>query len=186
MPWQLGPTMRTPLSATARCELGLELAALRAGLPEACRQHHGEGDAGLAAIADGLGDAGCRHGDEGELARLGHRGDVGIAGKPMQLPILGIDGVDAARIAGILERLDRLPADAGEVGRCADDGDALRMEKSLEAQDVTSHATDLQPDNKSRSRASIFLARAAADDIVVGHFGLGQACRDCKLAAYEP
>ena len=112
MPWQLGPTMRTPLSVDGGLELGLQLAALRPGLAEAGGQHHRERDAGLAAVADGLGDAGRRHGHDGQVARLLHRHDVGIALESVQLGILGIDREDAALVAGVLERLDRMAADA--------------------------------------------------------------------------
>ena len=51
-------------------QLRLQLAPLRPRLAEAGGQHHGERDAGLAAVADGLGDAGRRHGHHGQVARL--------------------------------------------------------------------------------------------------------------------
>ena len=91
MPWQLGPTMRTPLSVDGALQLVFQLAALGAGLAEAGGQHHGERNAGLAAVAHGLRDAGRRHGDDGEVARLADRHGVRIALEAVHLRILRID-----------------------------------------------------------------------------------------------
>ena len=79
MPWQLGPTMRTPLSFTARFNSSSSLRPSASGLAKARGQHHGERNAGLAAIADGLRHAGRRHGNDGHVARLADRHGVRIA-----------------------------------------------------------------------------------------------------------
>ena len=73
-------------------QLLLQLAALGAGLAEARGQHHGERDAGLAAVADRRGDGRRRHGDDGEVAGPIDRDGVGIALEAVHLGILGIDG----------------------------------------------------------------------------------------------
>ena len=66
-------------------QLGLQLASLRAGLAEAGRQHHGERNAGLAAVADRLRHAGRRHGNDRQVARLVDGAHVGKAGQAVQL-----------------------------------------------------------------------------------------------------
>ena len=114
-------------------QLVLELAALGTGLPEAGGQHHRKRDLRLAAVADRLRDGRCRHRDDGEVARLPDRRRIRIALEAVQLGILGVDREDAALEAGTLQRLDRVPADAGEVGGRTDDGDAARVEQALEA-----------------------------------------------------
>ena len=94
--------------------------------------------------------------------------DVGIAREPVQLGILGIDREDAALVAGILERLDRVAADAGEVGGRADDGDAFGMEQTLEAQGQPL-PRDPRPkaNNKSPLPSSIFLRKSSALAVAV-------------------
>jgi hypothetical protein len=134
MPWQLGPMTRTPLSLAARFQLGFQRAAGRAGFAEAGGQYHGGADAGLAAVADGLGYARRRHGYHRQVARRVDGGHMRIAGEAVHLRILGIDGKDTTPVAGRLQRLDRMAADAAQVSRCADDGDAAWMEQGIEAQ----------------------------------------------------
>ena len=109
-------------------QLLLQLAPLGSRLAKAGGEHHRERDAGLAAVADRLDDAGRGDRDHRQLARRGDGHDVRIAREPVQLRIPGIDGKDAAAVAGVLQRLERVAADAGDVGGRADDGDALWME----------------------------------------------------------
>ena len=114
-------------------QLSFELASIGPCLAESCRQHHRKADAGLAAVADRLRHRRGWHRDQRQLARLVDGAGIGIALEPVQLLVLGIDRKDAARIAGVLQRLDRLPADAGEIGGRADDGNAPRMKQFLKA-----------------------------------------------------
>jgi hypothetical protein len=109
-------------------QLLLQLASLRSRLAKAGGEHHREGNAGLAAVANCLDDAGRGDRDHRQLARRGDGHDIRKAGEPMQLRIPGIDGKDAAAVAGVLQRLERVAADAVDVGGSADDGDALWME----------------------------------------------------------
>ena len=114
-------------------QLVLELAPFGAGLTEAGGEHHRERNAGLAAIAHRLRHAGRRHGDDGQVARLADRHGVRIALEPVHLGILRIDEIQAALVARVLERLDRMPADARQVRRCPDDGNRFGVKQALEA-----------------------------------------------------
>ena len=134
MPWQLGPTMRTPVSASARFSSS---SSLRPSAPDSRKPAVSTTAKGMPALPQsriawttpgaGTATTASSHGD-------GDRHDVGKAREPVQLRIPGIDGEDAAAVAGVLQRLERVAADAGDVGGGADDGDALWMEKTLEAQ----------------------------------------------------
>ena len=114
-------------------QLLLELAPFGPRLAEAGRQHHRKRNGSLAAVAQRLAHCRRRHGHDGKVARLTDRAGVGMALEAVQLPILGIDEMDRALVARVPERLDRVPADAGEIRRSADDGDGTWMKETLEA-----------------------------------------------------
>jgi hypothetical protein len=115
-------------------ELLLQLAPLSSGLAEAGGQHDRKWNAGLAAVADGLRHTRGRNGDDGQVAGRPDRRDIRIAREPVQLAVLGVDEKNRAGVAGVLQPLDRLAADAGEIRGRADDGNAAGLEQALEAQ----------------------------------------------------
>ena len=162
MPWQLGPTTRTPLSASGALQLVLQLAALG---PVSRKPAVSTTAKGMPALPQSR--MACAHAGAGTATTARSHGasmrhGVGIALEAVHLRILGIDGKDAALVAGGLQRLDRVAADAGEVGRGADDGDAARMEKTLEAQGQPLPRDPLpKANNKSPLPSSIFLRKSS-------------------------
>ena len=94
---------------------------LFAHLAETAGQHQRERDPGLPALLDGIGHSLCGQRDQGHVARLRHRQEIGIAGETFDVVVFGIDWVDRAGVAEIGEQTQRLAANAGRVIRYADD-----------------------------------------------------------------
>ena len=100
------------------------------GFAETGGQDDGKRNTGLAALLDGVRHQRTRYRDQCDVAGLGHRADMGIAGEAFDLRVFRIDRVDLALIAVFGEQLDRLTADARQVGGSADDGDTARIEQA--------------------------------------------------------
>ena len=138
MPWQLGPTMRTPLSSTARLSSS---SSLRPSAPVSRKPAVSTTANGMLALPQSRIACATPGAGTATMARshgCADRHGVRIALEPVHLRILRIDEIQAALVAGILERLDRMPADAGEVRRCPDDGNGLRVKQALEAHVLSS------------------------------------------------
>ena len=77
-------------------ELLLQRDAFAAHFAEARRQHDGERDAGSAALLDYAEDMLRRERHECDVAGLGHRSDIFIAGESLDFGIFRIDRIDLA------------------------------------------------------------------------------------------
>ena len=139
MPRQFGPFTRTPLFFAASTSCACSACAFLADFAEARGEHERVGNAGAAAFLDHAG-----HVLRGERDRARRRtacgtaAQVRIAGEAFDLRVLRIDRVDLALVAELGEKPDRLAADARQVVRGADDGDAARIEEAGEVGHVLS------------------------------------------------
>ncbi len=131
--------------------LPLERDSLLAHLAESRAVDHGERDALASALADRLDDACAAHGHDGDVARPVDRGDGRVAAQARDLGMLRVDRVHAARVAERGQELDRLPADAPQVVRSPDDGDAARIEEQVPAGRLGGHRAAPPPQGSIRT-----------------------------------
>ena len=165
MPWQLGPTMRTPLSLTARFSSS---SSLRPSAPVSRKPAVSTTANGMPALPQSRTACATPGAGTAMMARshgCADRHGVRIALEAVHLRILRIDEIQAALVAGVLERLDRMPADARQVRRCPDDGNRFGVKQALEAHDRSSRWIEFSCAgvrfNRCAPRASSAAGRAA-------------------------
>ena len=118
-------------------QLVIEFLAGFAGFTETCRQNDREGDAGFSALFDGPRHQSTRQGNQCDVAGFGYRGDIRITLQSLDLGVFGIDRINLSLKAIFGQQLDRLAADACEVGGGANDSDTAWIEKAREVWDGT-------------------------------------------------
>ena len=109
-------------------------APFRPDLAEAAGDHdHGFDPAPATRIDDARHRCG-RDDQHGQLHRIGHCGDVGIAAQPQYLVGFGVDRVDRAAIAAfrVGQIAHHAVADLGRIAAGADHGDAVGGEEGGE------------------------------------------------------
>ena len=74
--------------------------------------------------------------DDGQVHRVGNRGDVGIATPAQDFVEVRVDGIDPALIAVRQQVVDHAVAQLPRGGRRADDGHPARLEKGREGFDI--------------------------------------------------
>ena len=104
-------------------ELLLELGAGGALLFESCCQDGGVGDLGLPELPDLVCDEGVLDGEHGEVHGLPDLGDGCVRLQTLDLPSLGVDGVELPLEAGVDHVLDKHTAQLCLIVGCTDDGD---------------------------------------------------------------
>ena len=104
-------------------ELLLELRSGCALLLESGCEDGGVGHLGLAELLDLLCYEGVLDGEDREVDGLPDLGDGGVGLQALDLPALGIDGVELALEARVYHVLDKHTAQFGLIVGCTDDGD---------------------------------------------------------------
>src|SRR5262249_14784518 len=102
-------------------------------LAEARAEHHRVPHTRRRAFGDDARHAPRRHDDDREVDRLRQVADAGVGTHAVELGVARIDRIDGAPVAVLAQEAQWAAADAGRIGRGADDGNRARLEESVQA-----------------------------------------------------
>jgi hypothetical protein len=134
-PEAVRPDQAGAVRADERDEPLLPLGALAPDLGEPGGDDDERADAAAERVLRRVEDGGARHGDHGQVDRVGDLGDGPVRAHAGHGAPLGVDREGGAREVALKHVAEELAADRPPARRGADDGDALRLEEGAQRGD---------------------------------------------------